>query len=47
LRKTFKYLEKRIIGCMGLEYAQGISDCPDSMPEEEVCIKNQQNVLAA
>jgi len=38
-------LEQRIIGCMGLEYVQGTSDCPDSMPEEEVCIKNQQNVL--
>lgn len=29
-------LEKRVIGCMGLEYVQGASNRPDSTPEEEV-----------
>lgn len=29
-------LEQRIIGCIGLEYIQGTSDCPDSVPEDEV-----------
>lgn len=33
-------LEKRVIACMGLEYVQGASDCPDSMPEEEVRSKS-------
>lgn len=33
-------LEQRIIACVGLEYVQGNTDCPDSMPEEEVNIFN-------
>lgn len=31
-------LELRIIGCMGLEYVEG-TNCPDSVPEEEVHIQ--------
>lgn len=29
-------LQKRIIGCIGLEYVEGSGECADSMPEEEV-----------
>lgn len=31
-------LEQRVIACMGLDYVQGSAACPDSTPEEEVCV---------
>lgn len=37
-------LEKHITSIIGLEYIQG-TNCPDSFPEEEVCVKILLHIL--
>lgn len=31
-------LDKKIIGILGYDYAEGLSECPDSFPEEQVLL---------